>query len=291
MTLKRRTASRAIARAIPFSHGTASFSSAFLIFLSVACMGVSAFRPQVFDGARESAAGLFSPLLATVSQPFQQAALVVRDVSGLAELQATNARLEQENARLREWYQTALLLNAENKSLRDLLNIKLDSNLEYVTARIIADSGNTYVKSFIISAGKLEGVDRGQAVLSGDGLVGRIVEAEEGSSRVLLVTDMNSRVPVMVEDTMQHAIMSGMNSDQPKLIHMLQDSDIVQGARIVTSGHGGIYPQGLPVGRVVVDERGDKRVELFAHIAQMQHVRIVREGDDPNLIRHSSSTE
>lgn len=243
----------------------------------------SALKPQAFDGMRAGVADVFAPVLGVVSQPLQRAGLFVRDVTGLAALQADNARLSQENETLREWYQTAMLLEAENKSLRNLLNVRIEPQNTYVSARVIADSGNAYVRSLLVSAGLRDGVGKGQAVLSGDGLVGRIVEAGQTASRILLVTDMNSRVPVIVEDTLQHAIMAGTNTEMPELIHMPKDSEVADGARIMTSGHGGVFPPGLPVGRVSVDETGKRSVTLFSDVERMLYVRVVKKPDDPNL--------
>jgi rod shape-determining protein MreC len=265
------------------SANMGALPSAVMIFLSIICMFISAFRPQVFDNARSGAQYALSPVLSAVSMPFQKASLILRDIYGIAALQATNARLEQENAKLRGWYQVALLKEAENKSLRELLNLKADPADTYITARIISDAGNSYVKSLLVSAGLSEGVDKGQAVLAGEGVVGRIIEANAESSRVLLVTDMNSRVPIMVSDTMQHAIMAGSNTTHPKLIHMPQDSRMSDGAHIVTSGFGGIFPPGIPVGRVVSDKDGTKRVELYSDVGALQFVRIVKHINEENL--------
>ncbi|GJL86111.1 MAG: cell shape-determining protein MreC [Micavibrio sp.] len=243
---------------------------------------LSAFQPAALSGVRSGTADLFAPVLAMVSKPVQQGADFVRDVTGLAELQAENAHLQQENVRLREWYQAALLLEAENKSLRDLLNVKIEPQHSYITGRIIADSGNTYVKSLLVDTGRQNGVQKGQAVISGDGLIGRVVEAGNKASRVLLVTDINSRVPILVEHSSQHAILAGTNGVLPVLQHMQQDSDIQDGARIVTSGHGGLFPQGLPIG-LVIDEGGTKYVKLYADVNKMVHVRIINKSTDPNL--------
>lgn len=270
-----------MSRALPMPAGMGNLPSAMMLLISIICLGLSAFKPHLFDNARSGAQEVLSPVLTVISMPFQKGAGVLRDVSGLASLQATNARLEEENARLREWYHAALLMEAENKSLRDLLNLKMDTPHTHVTARIIADSGSAYVKSLLLDAGQKNGVLKGQAVLSGEGIVGRIIEASESSSRVLLVTDMNSRVPIMVSDTMQHAIMAGTNTDQPKLIHMPQDSEMEDGAHIVTSGYGGIFPAGLPVGKVVTDDGGVKRIALFSNIGRMQFVRVVQIAHDP----------
>mgnify|MGYP003630934698 FL=1 len=238
-------------------------------------MGISTFRPNAFEHLRTHTADLFAPALSTVSMPFQQANLFFHDITNLAQLQADNSRLQQENARLRQWYQTALLLDSENKSLRDLLNLDVDPTYGRISARILADSGNTYVKSLLVTAGENDGVKKGAAVVSGEGLVGRVVEVGVVTSRILLINDINSRVPVVVEDTGQHAIMAGANERNPKLIHLPEDSKITEGARIITSGYGGAYPHGIPIGRVVVSEDGAMNVVLFSDFDRLQIVRIL----------------
>ncbi len=261
---------------MPFPWDGASLSSSALIFLSILLMGLSAFKPHMFDSARTGVADSFSPILFWVSLPFQHVAIFFHDVTGLAQLQADNVRLEQENIKLREWYQTALLLDSENKSLRQLLNLKVDPQYKHISARVIADAGNTYVKSLVVPVGIKDGVMKGAAVLSGDGLIGRIVEVGEDTSRILLVTDINSRVPVVVEDTGQHAIMAGENTSTPILIHLPQDSEIVQESRLITSGYGGMYPHGLPVGKIVTDSDDVMGVVLFSDFDTIQIVRILQ---------------
>lgn len=280
--MKRRIWSKGITRVLPFPVWGRSSSSFFLLMIALGLLLFSAFSPASLSGVRAGATDFFAPVLVTVSKPIQQAAGFVRNITGLASLQAENAHLQQENARLREWYQAALLLEAENKSLKQLLNVKIEPQNTYVTSRIIADSGNTYVKSLLADAGRKDGVKKGQAVISGDGLVGRVVEDGDKASRILLITDINSRVPILVENSSQHAIMAGTNEDMPILQHVQQGSDIQDGARIVTSGHGGIFPQGLPVGRVV-DKDGVKHVKLFADVNKMVFVRIVNKSEDSAL--------
>lgn len=247
-------------------------------------LGMSALNPSGVGAVRSQVADIFTPLLATVTKPVQGAAMFVRNVSGLSEMQAENERLHIENARLRDWYQTALLLEAENRSLRNLMNVKLDGPSRYISARIVGDSGSTFLKSVLVSAGTEDGIQKNQAVISGDGLIGRVLEAGQRSARVLLITDVNSRVPVIVEDSTQHAILAGQNDDQPMLVHIPQDSEINEGARIITSGHGGVFPSGLPIGRVAKDDQGDYRVELFADFDRLLYVRMVERPRDENLL-------
>ena len=261
---------------------SAAGATGLLVVLSIGLLAISTLQPQVLSGVRVGAADMAAPILNIVSSPLQQAAVFVRDVTGLAEIQAENARLTEENIKLREWYQTALLLEAENKSLRELMNVKVEDPHTYITARILSDSTNTFAKSLLVSAGSDDGVRKGQAVIAADGLIGRVVEAGERTARVLLVTDMNSRVPVIIEGSRQHAIFAGQNEQSGTLVHLPPESKVSKGARVVTSGVGGVFPVGLPVG--VVSKLEDNIViEPFANFNRLMHVRIVNKPADPNL--------
>lgn len=281
--MKRRTWSKSLSRLAPFPLAGGGFVSLVFVFAALVTLLFSAVNPQGVGTIRAATLDAIGPVLGTISKPVQSAVLFVRDVSGLSELQADNARLEQENLRLREWYQAALLLEAENKSLRDLLHVKIEPENRYITARILADAANTFVKSLLVDAGMNDGVQKGQAVISGEGVIGRVVEAGNNVSRVLLVTDINSRVPILVEDSSQHAILAGQNDENPVLVHLPPDSEIKSGARIITSGYGGVFPHGLPIGRVTIGADGVYKVQLFADFDRLIHVRIVDRNEDPNL--------
>ncbi len=228
-------------------------------------------------------AELTAPALGTVSRPFHDLAVVIEDVAGIANLRAEIAALQQENARLKAWYQTAMMLETENKSLQELLNVKLDPRYSFVTARVITDPSSSFVHSIIVNAGENDAVQKGQAVLSGDGLVGRIVEVDKNVARVLLLNDMNARIPVMIAESRHKAIMTGTNRKQPVLNYLSGDVAIEAGARVVTSGDGGVLPPGLPVG--VVKKGADERtyVDLFSDADRLMHVRIVNVPVDPYL--------
>ncbi len=263
-------------------------ASGFLIFVAGILLLISTFQPAMLSGARTATTDALSPVLNIVSTPLQNAALFVRDVTGLAAIQAENARLSQENVKLREWYQTALLLEAENKSLRELMNVKADPQKTFITTRILSDSSSTFAKSLLVAAGSNDGIREGQAVMSGDGLIGRVVETGTDTARVLLINDMNSRVPVIIENTRQHAIFAGQNNRNGFLMHLPPETHIKQNVRIVTSGVGGVFPAGLPVGIVKSEKRNESNqivVEPFADFNRLMHVRIIDTPIDPNLKR------
>lgn len=244
--------------------------------ISVFLMVFSSFRPAVFEGVRTFTEDQFSKPLSVISYPFQLITLMLHDITDFAQVQGDNLRLEQENVRLRQWYQTALLLDSENRALRELLNLRFDPTYKHIAARILADSGNTYVKSVLVAVGKRDGVNKDAAVVGGEGLIGRVVEVGDETARVLLVNDINSRVPVVVEDTGQHAIMAGTNEANPRLIHVPEDSEITQGSRVITSGYGGVYPHGLPVGRVHLSKDGEMQIVLFSDFDKLQIVRVLQ---------------
>ena len=280
--MKRKSFSKSLVRSVnPFAQR--SVYSLFLIIIACVLLLASSARPQMLHGIQTGVADIISPAIAMLARPIQQAAEFVRNVSGLAELQSQNIQIQQENGRLREWYQMALLLEAENRSLRDLLNLKLPALHSYITTRVLSDVGNAFVKSVLVEAGSEDGVQKGQAVLSGEGLIGRIVQVGKNTSRVLLVTDRNSRVPVLVENTQQHAILAGRNNKKPVVMRVANGNTISIGARIVTSGRGGVFPYGLPIGRIFLDENGEKRVKLNADMGALVHVRIVNKPVDENL--------
>ncbi|MBY0431524.1 MAG: rod shape-determining protein MreC [Rhodospirillales bacterium] len=216
-----------------------------------------------------------APILDVMARPAAVIAGVVDNVRELAALRAENARLAEDNGRLVHWQSVARQLEAENRALRTQLNFIPDPDPAYLTARVVADTGGAFVHSLLIAAGSRDGVRKGQAVMSGEVLVGRIAEVGLRSSRIVLVTDLNSRIPVLVESSRAKAILTGDNSDRPKLNYITSSVPVVPGDHIVTSGHGGGFPPGMPIGVVTSVAEGMVRVEPFVHRHQLEFVTVV----------------
>jgi len=219
-----------------------------------------------------------SPVLQVLSRPASAVHSVVDAVHDLAALRAENVRLAEENARLMHWQTVARELDNENKALRSQLNYAPDPDSAFITARVFGDTGEAFGRSMLISAGTREGVRKGQAVIAGENLVGRIVEVGDRTARVLLLTDTSSNIPVVIEGTRAKAILAGDLSDRPRLNLLLSSSNASIGSRVVTSGHGGAFPPGMPVG-VIASIQGDQvRVEPFVHRYQLEYVTVVDYG-------------
>ena len=130
----------------------------------------------------------------------------------------------------------------------------------------------------MVNAGSENGVTRGQAAMTGEGLAGRVSEVGTRAARVLLITDLNSRVPVVVDGTRQRAILAGDNSARPSLRYRDADGMVRVGDRIITSGEGGVFPPGLPVGVVASVDGEAPRVEPYAALSRLDYLRLVDYG-------------
>jgi len=130
--------------------------------VAIILLGLSIFSTEKFDLIRMQVADVTSPLLETASRPFVSLSENINDVTGIGALRAENIRLAEENARLLEWYQNALKLEAENQSLRGFLNVKAEPERAYLTTRVIADTGGRFIQSFLIPSGRRDGVANGR---------------------------------------------------------------------------------------------------------------------------------
>lgn len=178
--------------------------------------------------------------------------------------------LEDEVRELRGWRAEALRLRRLNARYEALVGIVSPPDIERVGGRVIAESSGPFVRTVLIDVGRSHGVAEGHAVMDAAGLLGRTVNVSERASRVLLVTDLNSRIPVEVIETRAKAILAGDNTTRPRLQYMTPAGGVRPGDVLVTSGDGRLFPPGLPVGRAVAAEDG-LRVGLFAAAGRTDH--------------------
>ena len=202
-------------------------------------------------------------------------------------------RLEKENQQLRQWRETALALSERMERYEALLKMPPDSfgvgtqQENAVSARLILDAGGAFKRTLLANAGADHGVHEGYVAVNENGLVGRVVALGKRSSRVLLLDDFNSRVPVMGLQSRVRAMLSGDASAaprletgqielrQPRLDHQVPLNALREGERVVTSGDGGVFPRGLLVGVAARDSDGEWRVRLAAAGAPIDFVRLV----------------
>ncbi len=186
-----------------------------------------------------------------------------------------NRRLRAEIAQLQDWRIKAITAQHDNARYQALLGLKMDPPIPMVGARVIADSRGPFAQTRLADAGVEAGVVVGNPVMNERGLLGRIIGVAHGVSRFLLLTDVSSRTPVVDERTDARAILTGDGGDAPSLQYLRGSDPVKAGDRILTSGDGGLFPRGLPVGVIYQAWDGQWRVRLDADDAPMDIVRIL----------------
>ena len=215
-----------------------------------------------------------APIYAAIAGPIGTVRDTVASAAGLWDVSAENARLREENEQLRRWQSIALALDAENPRLKADLHWVPDPAPSYVTARVVADAGGIYAKAVLLSVGPNHGIRKGEIALDERGLVGRVTEVGARTARVLLITDMNSRVPVVLENSGAHAIVIGTNGPRPRVVYWPEGSMPQEGERVVTSTEASAFPANLPVGTVHYSAAKVPEVVPAAMLDRLEVVRI-----------------
>lgn len=260
--------------AVPFRALTQRFAFLFLILAAFGLMMIGKAETLLIERVRSGVIDVVAPIMDVLSRPAAKVTAFIDDMRHLTELRNENQQLRLQNGRLLQWQEAARKLSTENVTLRELLNIVPDSRVQYASARVISDSVAVFARSVLINAGGRHGVAKGQAVVTGDGLAGRIISVGDGSARALLITDLNSRIPIVIEESRERGIVAGDNSGRPRLTFIGHDNRVELGNRVLTSGHGGAFPPGLPVGVVSEIENGVIRVQPFVRFDRLEFVRI-----------------
>ncbi|MFA7638690.1 MAG: rod shape-determining protein MreC [Parvibaculum sp.] len=285
--------------ALPFREFSHRVSLIFMLTLAAALLLLGRAETYVFDRARQVVTDLAAPLLEVASRPVAATRRLIERTDEYAYVFDENERLRAENARLLAWKEEALKLQAKVARYEALLNVQVDPSIDYVSGRVVSDSGGPFIDTVLVNVGREQGVRSGLAVIDSDGLVGRVVATGPQASRVLLLTDLNSRVPVVVEPAQYKAILAGDNTEWPTLEYLATQSAVSAGDRVVTSGDGGLIPAGIPVGLVIQTSDGDLRVQTFSDRGRLDFVRVlqyefpsqVRRQDPPELLQGDAEGE
>jgi rod shape-determining protein MreC len=186
-----------------------------------------------------------------------------------------NRELKRQVADLKRWRDAAVALKNENLRYEALLKLRTEPPIPMVAARAVSDSRGPFSDARLLDVGSDAGVKLGNPAMSEDGVLGRIVGVTKNVSRLLLLTDVESRTPVLIDRTNARAILTGDGGPNPKLEFVRGLNSVQDGDTVLTSGDGGLYPRGLPVGVAAKDFRGVWRVRLYADRTAIDYVRIL----------------
>jgi len=244
-------------------------------------------QPNLFDQARSRLTDLMAPPLEVARAPLRGFDRFMGSITEIFTVYKQNLQLKEENARLRQWRNVAIVLQGRVDRYQSLLHAVPDPKLNSVLARVIGRASRPFLQTMILDAGKRHKVMPGQAVMDARGMIGRIYLTGQRTSWVILLTDLNSRIPVTIASVggsgNVQAMMTGDNTAQPMLSMVSRMENLRAGDQVVSSGDGGFLPAGLPVG-TVVEDRGIWRVALLADPASSQDVEVLNFSQPPEAL-------
>lgn len=258
-------------------EGGVRFSRTLFIALLVLSGALIAFdRPESrsdgFASFRSGFTDIAAPVLELAAQPVRG----LKDIGPYFRRQGAladeNAELRQQLVEARYWEDLAYRQRDRIEVYEAALDIDTPATRDRIGAWTVADPEGPFVRARLIGRGRDAGIDDGYPVINLYGLVGRVFESGRRSARILLLTDLNSRIPVMADRSNARAILIGDNTAFPRLDYVGRDADIQAGDRIVSSGDDGILPRGLPVGEAVEARDGSWRVRLYSDQAPVDFV-------------------
>jgi len=249
------------------------FSLFALIVFSIILIYVETIEAKPLDYLRSFIKDTIYRGSIVVSSPSKGFKIVVGTAKNHLNVFNENIKLKEENAQLKEQIFDPDFLIFENKQLRQLLDEQVTSSTNLVSARVMLDKQSPYLNSFIINSGSNKEIKNGMAVLDGKNFVGRIVDVNFFSSRVLLVTDLNSKIPVSIEPSGHQAILSGRGTKEPTLEYLPKNHTVQSGNKVYTSGKEGIFSPGIPIGEVRMSNEKNS-VSLFSDISQIVFINI-----------------
>ena len=163
----------------------------------------------------------------------------------------------------------------ENERLRKLINETIQS--EDIYAKVLVDNDSPYLKSIILNKGSRDKVELGMAIVDGSYLVWKVIEVNFTNSRALLLSDLNSKIPVLLEPFDMHAVLSGTGKNHGIIEYTKEEYvySMTGEVTVYTSGQGGMFKPGLPVGKLTQEENKKKQINFFSDFRQLDYVKIV----------------
>ena len=249
------------------------FSLLALILISVILIFLETIEAKPLNFFRSIIKDVIYRGSAIVSQPAKIVNNSFDYIGGFFNLHENYTRLKEENDNLKNNISKSDFLELENSQLRNLIDEQMNSPSNLLSARVMLDKQSPYLNSFIINIGSNKNIKNGMAVLDGKNFVGRIVDVNFFSSRVLLVTDLNSKIPVVIEPRAYQSILSGTGGENPILEYLPKNHKVEVGNSVYTSGKDGIFSPGIPIGKtIIVDDK--VFVSLYSDSNQLSYVNV-----------------
>ena len=248
-----------------------------LFFATFILIILSKTNNPIIDKLNKAGLNVVGPVMYVLEFPARVIHRAYTYVYDVSRVYADNQALREENEQMLYLQNKVHTLEVENHLLSKLLNYSPPPEAKYISAKIIAESGDDFTHTLIIYVGDAK-VKKGQVVLASESVIGRVDAVGGRYAKVILLNDIGSKIPVVIERTRVRGILSGNNTRFPQLIFTKSTADIQEGDLVVTSGVGGIFPADLPIGFVNSVKGSEINVETISDLDRVEYVRIIDYG-------------
>jgi rod shape-determining protein MreC len=215
------------------------------------------------------------PVSKAVSLPINFIVDNIINFHDLVDIRNQNLILAKENSKLKSLYIQSLHIKQENSQLKEIVKYTGARSTKYIATKLIAQSYQTYNNDAFISSGEAQGVLDGDIVIGRNALIGRVSQVGDHKSRVLLVTDINSHIPIIISGSNIKGVLAGDNSNVMRVLHLNKSAKINVGDMVFTSGDGDSIPPGFLIGVVTKFSNNNARVEVAENIKDLDIVSVI----------------
>lgn len=230
---------------------------------------------EILEQTASSANLIINPIIEVLVLPAKTLAQGYNYIRSLRKIDIENKKLKAENSALIIENAKNKAIIVENKILSQMLNFIPPPEAAFISAKVIAEEGDPFAHALIVYIGKNPSVKKGQIAMGAKGVVGRVESVDGQYAKISLLNNLNSKIPIIMEETRTRGILSGENSFMPKIIFTPTNATIMVGETVATSGVGGIFPSGLPVGKVIKSDKKTIVVEPFNNLHNIEYIQIV----------------
>ena len=251
-----------------------------LVVFSFSLMFLGKADVSALRDARMGASDFIAPFVDFVSAPIRGVETMAQGIRTVASLRAENVRLQAENSMLKRWRRRAEILESENRQLRSVAGAVSPEKRRPLTARAVTAPGGAFAHTVLVANGSDAGIEVGNPVVTADGLVGLVVDGGKTYARVLMISDINAQIPVILASSSWPGVAVGNNGTYLSLQFLPAEAAPKVGELVLTSGHGGVLPAGVPVGRVDLVRDGTVRVRPAVDLRHLSYVSILVGGTE-----------
>ena len=247
----------------------------FFIFLCIICLIASKINRDFSNKVSNGFIIISTPVIKIISLPISSSIDLIVNFNKLAMAKKENIQLKEELFKLQNYYLTSLAIHQENKELRSALNFVKSKTENYKIARVIGMSHQAFDQKLLIDSGKSRDIKEGQIIAGNRGVIGRVSEVFEDKSRILLLTDSSSRIPIIASRARNRGILAGNNSGLMEILYLPKNHQISIGDKIFTSSDGDAVPPGLLIGVVRKIDKNSVYVSGIEDINSLNIVTII----------------